>query len=198
MKTRTHLRVGTATSIVISSGIVLVHVDSRWVIQEEKTRQKPIALSRVTRSTSRCDLSRRPPIGQSPFCQGATRPFIFTFTMPKPQAVTMHTDETMRASLRDAIPASQLLSQDDAGMYRSMGVDPPKNSKPPPYGGRPKFVKFIAGDKGENLPHVFYEGAHPSSGGRTLKSPILYRSTHFEGGAWTSRRGARLGNLSCK
>jgi len=153
VKTRTHLRVGTATSIVISSGVVLVHVDSRWVIQEEKTRQKPIALSRVTWSTSRCDLSRRPPIRQSPFCQGATKPFIFT--MPKPQAVTMNTDEAMRASLRDAIPASQLLSQDDAGMYRSMGVDPPKNSKPPPYGGRPKFVKFIAGDKGENLPHVF-------------------------------------------
>lgn len=29
---------------------------------------------------------------------------------------------------------------------------------PPPYGGRPKFVKFAPGDDGEFLPYIFYEG----------------------------------------
>lgn len=33
-------------------------------------------------------------------------------------------------------------------------------NKPPPYGGKPHFVKFAPGDTGELLPHVFYEGAY--------------------------------------
>jgi hypothetical protein len=33
------------------------------------------------------------------------------------------------------------------------------STKPPPYGGKPKFVKFGPGDTGKFMPHVFYEGA---------------------------------------
>jgi len=42
-----------------------------------------------------------------------------------------------------------------------LDVSIPKNSnKPPPYGGRPKFVKLALGDSGEFLPHIFYEGTY--------------------------------------
>ncbi|CAA7267051.1 unnamed protein product [Cyclocybe aegerita] len=42
-----------------------------------------------------------------------------------------------------------------AQMYESMGLKVP--NKPLPYGGRPKYVKFAPGDKGEHLPAVFFE-----------------------------------------
>jgi len=50
---------------------------------------------------------------------------------------------------------------DPAAAYESLDMPVPKTlNKPPPYGGKPKFVKFVPGDSGEFLPHIFYEGAY--------------------------------------
>lgn len=84
---------------------------------------------------------------------------------------------------------------DPEATYKSLDLPVPATLNKPPYGGKPKFVKFAPGDSGDFLPHVFYEGAYCNVKLLFMLKLLTCRPSHVQADRGTTRRSSCVGTV---